>query len=65
VRDGDQMIDISSAAHGTSSTVPHSTTQIIFPFPGTAYRFDPSIIHWNDTKYDVNDAKEKLLSKMK
>jgi hypothetical protein len=36
VRDGDEMIDISSAAQGTSSTVPCGATQQTFPYPGTA-----------------------------
>ena len=36
VRDGDEMIDISSAAQGKSSTVPCGATQQTFPYPGTA-----------------------------
>ena len=45
VRDGDKMIDISSAAQGTSSTVPCGATQQTFPYPGTTYRFDPVTFH--------------------
>jgi hypothetical protein len=37
IRDGDEMIDISSAAQGTSSTVPCGATQQTVPYPGTAY----------------------------
>ena len=37
VRDGDEMIDISSAAQGKSSTVPCGATQQTVPYPGTAY----------------------------
>ncbi len=37
VRDGDEMIDISSDAQGTSSTVPCGATQQTVPYPGTAY----------------------------
>jgi hypothetical protein len=33
VRDGDEMIDITSAAKGTSSTVPCNATQQTFPYP--------------------------------
>ncbi len=45
VRDGDEIIDISSAAQGNSSTVPCGATQQTFPYPGTAYRFDLVIFH--------------------
>jgi hypothetical protein len=45
VRNGDEMIDISSAAQGKSSTIPCGATQQTFPYPGTAYRFDPVIFH--------------------
>jgi hypothetical protein len=45
VRDGDE---ISSAAQGTSSTVPCGATQQTFPYPGTAFRFDPVIFLKND-----------------
>ena len=48
VRDGDEMIDISLAAQGTSSTVPCGATQQTFPYPGTAFRFDPVIFLKND-----------------
>ena len=47
------MIDISSAAQGTSSTVPCGATQQTFPYPGTAYRFDPVIFHGGNTEFDI------------
>ncbi len=37
--DGNQMIDVSSAACGESSTIPVGATQQTFPYPGTVY-------HW-------------------
>jgi hypothetical protein len=65
VRDGDEMIDISSAAQGKSSTVPCDATQNTFPYPGTAYRFDPGIFHGENTEFDMNEAEKQLLSLMK
>jgi hypothetical protein len=64
-RYGDQLIDISSATKGTSSTVPHGATQQIFPYPGTAYRSYISIFHGIDTEYDVNKAVKKLFAMVK
>jgi hypothetical protein len=65
VRDGDEMIDISSAAQGKSSNFPCGATQQPFPYPGTAYRFDPVIFHGETTKFDINEAEKQLLSLMK
>jgi hypothetical protein len=65
VRDGDEMIDISSAAQGTSSTVPCCATQQTFPYPGIVYRFDPVIFHGNNTEFDINEAEKQLLLLMK
>jgi hypothetical protein len=45
VREGDVMIDISLATKGMPSTVPEGTQQHKFPYPGTFYRFDPSIFY--------------------
>jgi hypothetical protein len=59
------MIDISSAAQGTSSTVPCGATQQTFPYPGTAYRFDPVIFHGKNTEFDINEAEQQLLLLMK
>jgi hypothetical protein len=56
VRDGDEMIDISSATQGKSSSVPCGATQQTFPYPGTAYRFDPVIFHGDTTKFDINET---------
>jgi hypothetical protein len=65
VRDGDEMIHISSAAQGKSSTVPCGATQQTFPNPGTAYRFDLVIFHSHTTEFDINEAEKQLLSLMK
>jgi hypothetical protein len=67
VRDGDQVIDISSATQGTSSTVYHGAKQQIFiSYPGTVYRFDPlKIFHGNDTEFYVYEAEKQLLAMMK
>jgi hypothetical protein len=59
------MIDISSAAQGNSSTVPCDATKQTFPYPGTAYRFDPVIFHGETTEFDINEAEKHLLSLMK
>jgi hypothetical protein len=37
IMDGDQMIDVSSAACGESSTIPVGATQQTFPYLGTVY----------------------------
>jgi hypothetical protein len=65
VRDGDEMIDISSAAQEKSSTVPCDSTQQTFPYPGIAYRFDPVIFHGDITEFDINEAEKQLLSLVK
>ncbi len=61
VRVGDEMIDIASAAQGTLSTVPCGATQQTFPYPGTAYRFDPVIFHGENTEFDIIEAEKQLL----
>jgi hypothetical protein len=65
--DGDQMIDVSSAACGESSTIPVGATQQTFPYPGTVYQLDPLIFQPdNDNKeFDLGDAEVKLHSLMK
>jgi hypothetical protein len=50
------MIDISLAAKGMSSTVPKGTQQHTLPYPGTFYRFDPSIFHGQYTELDLDQA---------
>ncbi len=65
VRDGDEMIDFTSAAQGKSSTVPCGATQQTFLYPGTAYRFDPVIFHGDTTEFDMNEAEKQRLSLMK
>jgi hypothetical protein len=64
-RDGDEMICISSAAQGKSSIVPCGATKQTFPYPGTAYRFDPVIFYGETTEFDKNEAEKQLLSLMK
>jgi hypothetical protein len=58
VRDGDEMIEISSVAQGKSSTVPCDGTQKTFPYPGTAYRFDLVIFHGENTELIINEAEK-------
>jgi hypothetical protein len=58
VRDGDKMIDISSAAQGKLSTVPCGAIQQTFLYPGTAYRFDPMIFHGDTTEFDINEPEK-------
>jgi hypothetical protein len=65
VRDGDEMIDISSAAEEKLSTVPCGATQQTFTYPGTAYRIDPVIFYCDTTEFDINEAVKQLLSLMK
>jgi len=66
VRDGDQFIDVSSAASGSSSTIPIGAMQQKFPFAGTVYQFDQMLFHnSNATEFDLSDAEDKLFSLMK
>jgi hypothetical protein len=65
VRDGNKTIDILSAAQGPLSTVPCGATQQSFPYPGTAYRFDPLIFHGNTTEFDEYKAEKQILALMK
>jgi hypothetical protein len=60
VRDSDEMIDISSAAQGKSPTVPCGATQQAFPFPGTAYRFDPLTFHGENADFDINETADEV-----
>jgi hypothetical protein len=62
VRDGNQLIDASSAACGPSSIIPIGATQKNFPYTGTVYQFDPMIFHHPDNKFDLDDAEAKLFS---
>ncbi len=65
--DGDKMIDVSSAAHRESSTVPVGATQQTFPYPGTMYQLDPLIFQpdKDNKEFDLDDAEVKLYSLMK
>ena len=61
VRDGDQLIDVSSAACASSSTLPIGATHTQIPYPGTVYQFDPMLFHNTDksilcSKLDLEDV---------
>ncbi len=56
MKEGDVMIDISLATKGMSSTVPDGAQQHTLPYPGTFYRFDPSIFHGQNTELDLDKA---------
>jgi hypothetical protein len=70
VRDGDQLIDVSFAAGGSSSTIHTGATQQNFLYSGTVNQFDPMIFHntnanTNDTDFNINAVERKLDSLMK
>jgi hypothetical protein len=65
VRDGNQLIDVSSAARGPSSTIPIGSTQQHFPHVGTMYQFGPILFHNPDQEFDIDDAEAKLFALMK
>jgi hypothetical protein len=52
VRDGNQLIDVSSAACGPSSIILINSTQQRFPYAGTMYQFDPILFHNPDQVFD-------------
>ncbi len=58
MRDGNEFIDVSSAAHSESSTIPLGSTRQHFPYTGTMYQFDPSL-------FNIDDAKAELFALMK
>jgi hypothetical protein len=57
VRDGNQLIDESSAACDSSSTIPIGATQQNFPYAGTVYQFDPKLFYNCNHEFDIDDAK--------
>jgi hypothetical protein len=67
IMDCNQMIDVSSAACGESSTIPVGATQQTFPYPGTVYQLDPLIFQpdKDSEEFDLDDAEVKLHSLMK
>ncbi len=65
MRDGNQLIDVSSAACGQSSTIPIGSTQQHFPYAGTMYQFDPILFHNPDQEFDIDDAEAKLFALIK
>jgi hypothetical protein len=60
VRDGNQLIDVSSTACGSSSTIPIGSTQ---QNAGTVYQFDPMLFYNPDQEFDIDDAEAKALMK--
>jgi hypothetical protein len=65
VRDGNQLIDVSSAARRADSTIPIGSTRPHFPCTGTVYQFDPILFHNPDQEFDIDDAEAKLFALMK
>jgi hypothetical protein len=65
LRDSTQLIDVSSAACGSSSTIPIVATQQNFPYSGTVYQFDPMLFYNPDHEFDTDDAEAKLFALMK
>jgi hypothetical protein len=65
IRDGNQLIDVSSAACGSSSTIPIGATQQNFPYTGTVYQFDPMLFYNPNHKFDIDNAEAKLFELMK
>ncbi len=64
--DGNQMIDVSSAACGESSAIPVGATQQTFPYPGTVYQLDPLIFQpdKDNKEFDLDNVEVKLHSLM-
>ncbi len=65
MREGNQLIDVSSAACGPSSTIPTGATQQNFPCTSTAYQFDPMIFYNPIHEFNLDDAEAKLFALMK
>ena len=70
MRDGDQLIDVSSAACASSSTLPIGATHTKIPYSGTVYQFDPMLFYNTDesilcSKLDLEDVEQKLFSMLK
>jgi hypothetical protein len=65
LRDGNQLIDVWSAARGLSSTIPIGSTQQHFPYAGTMYQFHPILFHNPDQEFDIDDAEVKQFALMK
>jgi hypothetical protein len=63
ILDGNQMIDVSSAACGESSTIPVGATQQTFPYPGTVYQLDPLIFQpdKDNREFDLDNAEVKCI----
>ncbi len=65
VRDGNQLIDVSSAAWGAGSTIPIGLTWKHSPYTGTVYQFVPILFHNPDQEFGIDDAEAKLFALVK
>ncbi len=65
MKDSNQLIDVSSAACCSSSTIPINATQQNFPYTGTMYQFDPMLFYNPYQEFDIDDAKAKLFALIK
>jgi len=65
IKDGDQIIDVSSAACGELSSIPVGATQQTFPYPGTMYQLDPLLFQPDNEEFDLDKAESQLYSLMK
>ncbi len=65
MRDGNQLIDVSSAACGPSSTIPIGSTQQHFPYTGIMYQFDPILFPNPAEEFYIDVAEAKLFALMK
>jgi hypothetical protein len=65
MRDGNQLIYVSSAACGSSSTIPIGAKQQNFPCTGTVNQFDPMLFYTPYHEFDIDDAEAKLFALMK
>ena len=61
VKEGDMCIDISSAACGSSSSVPIGAKQRDFPYTGTKYQFDTQFFHDCDGT-NLDDYEKKIFA---
>ncbi len=55
---------MSSAVCGSSSSIHIGSTQLIFPYAGTVYHFDPMLFYNLDQEFDIDDTEAKLFALM-
>ena len=70
VRDGNKLIDVSSAVCASSSTIPIGATQQNLTYSGTVYQCDPKLFNNTNgcmigSKIDLDDVEMKLFSMLK